>query len=457
MGRIEHDLLGELELPDTAVYGIQTERARLNFNAAGRPVHPQLILALAQVKLAAALTNRECGYLPPDVADAIINACGDIIRGDHQAQFVTDALQGGAGTSTNMNVNEVVAHLATGRLGRTVDPFDHVNLHQSTNDVYPTALRVAAITLLRQLEPVVVRLQEAFQSKEREFSGVVKLGRTQLRDAVPVTLGREFGAYANVIARDRWRLFQGIERLRVVNLGGTAVGTGMTAPRKYIFGVVEKLREVTGLNLARAENLMDATQNQDALLEVSGIIRTHAANLVKIARDLRLMASGPEGGFNEIELPAVQPGSSLMPGKVNPVIPEMVIQAAYRVMAHDHEINLVVMSGELELNAFLPLAADALLGSLDLLRRVDETLAERCIAGITARAERCRRILEQSHEIITALIPQIGHEKAVDIARRMKERGLSVREAVRESGVIPEQELDALLAPERLCALGWKV
>ena len=457
MGRIEHDLLGELALPDSALYGIQTQRARLNFNAAGRPVHSQLILALAQVKLAAAATNRECGHLAHDVADAIINACGDVIRGEHRDQFVTDALQGGAGTSTNMNVNEVVAHLASGYLGRPVDPFDHVNLHQSTNDVYPTALRVAAITLLRQLEPVVVRLQEAFQSKEREFSGVVKLGRTQLRDAVPVTLGREFGSYANAIARDRWRLFQCVERLRVVNLGGTAVGTGMTAPRKYIFGVVEKLREVTGLNLARAENLMDATQNQDALLEVSGIIRTHAANLVKIARDLRLMASGPEGGFNEIELPAVQPGSSLMPGKVNPVIPEMVIQTAYRVMAHDHEINLVVMSGELELNAFLPLAADALLDSLDLLCRVDETFAVRCVAGITARVERCRQIMEKSHEIITVLVPQIGHEKAVDIARLMKERGLTVREAVRESGVMSEQDLDALLTPERLCALGWKL
>ena len=456
MGRVEHDLLGELELPDSALYGVQTERARLNFNAAGRPVHQYLIVAMAHVKLAAARTNLECGFLPSPIALAIVGACEEIIRGEHQDQFVTDALQGGAGTSTHMNVNEVVARLASLSLGQPVDPFDHVNLHQSTNDVYPTALRIAAITLLRQLEPVVVRLQEAFQAKEREFSHVVKLGRTQLRDAVPVTLGREFGAFAGALARDRWRLFQCIERLRVVNLGGTAVGTGMTAPRKYIFGVVEKLREGTGLNLARAENLLDATQNQDALLEVSGIIRTHAANLVKIARDLRLMASGPQGGFNEIELPAVQPGSSLMPGKINPVIPEMVIQVAYRVMAHDHEVNLVVMSGELELNAFLPLAADALLGSLDLLRRADEAFATRCVAGITARVDRCRQIMEQSCEIITALIPQIGHEKAVEIARHMKERGLSVREAVREAGVMSEEDLASLLSPERLCALGWK-
>jgi len=456
MPRIEHDLLGELAIPDGVLYGIQTERARLNFKAAGRPVHPALITALAQVKLACARTNAECGFLPQDTADAIISACEAILRGGHQDQFVTDALQGGAGTSTNMNVNEVVARLASQQLGRPVEPFDHVNLHQSTNDTYPTALRVAAITLLRQLEPVVVRLQEAFQAKEREFSDVVKLGRTQLRDALPVTLGREFGAYATALARDRWRIFQCIERLRVVNLGGTAVGTGMNAPRKYIFGVVEKLRDVTGLNLARAENLMDATQNQDALVEVSGILRAHAVNLVKIARDLRLMSSGPEGGLGEIELPAIQPGSTLMPGKVNPVIPEMVIQAAYRVMAHDHEVSLVVMSGELELNAFLPLAADALLDSLDLLRRTDAAFAELCVIGIVARVDNCRRTMEKSHEILAALIPRIGHEKVVEVARLMREGALTIREAVRETGGLPDAELDEWLSTERLCELGWK-
>lgn len=453
---VEHDLLGELKIPDGVFYGIQTERARLNFNAAGRVVHPALITALAQVKLACARTNQACGFLAPKTADAIAHACGEIIGGRYQDQFVTDALQGGAGTSTNMNVNEVVARLASLSLGSRVDAFDHVNLHQSTNDTYPTALRIAAITLLKQLEPVIVRLQEAFQAKEREFSDVIKLGRTQLRDAVPVTLGREFGAYANALARDRWRIFQCMERLRVVNLGGTAVGTGLAAPRAYIFSVVDKLREVTGLNLARAENLLEATQNQDALLEASGMIRTHAANLVKSARDLRLMASGPEGGFGEIELPAVQPGSTLMPGKINPVIPEMVIQAAYRVMAHDMEINLVVMSGELELNAFLPLAADALLDSLDLLRRVDMAYADSCVNGISARADRCREAMEKSNEIMAGLIPHIGHENAVELARLMRDRGLSVREAIREVDGISGQDLDLLLSPERLCALGWK-
>lgn len=455
MGRIEHDLLGKLEIPEGVLYGIHTQRARLNFDAAHRPVHTALITALAQVKLACARTNLECGFLEPTVAAAIAAACGEIIEGRHDDQFVTDALQGGAGTSTNMNMNEVVARLASRHLGQAVDPFDHVNLHQSTNDVYPTALRIAAVTLLRQLEPAVVCLQEAFQAKEREFSDVVKLGRTQLRDAVPVTLGREFGAFANALTRDRWRISQCVERLRVVNLGGTAVGTGITAPRNYIFGVVEKLREVTGFNLARAENLMDATQNQDALVEVSGIIRAHAVNLIKIAGDIRLMASGPDGGLGEMELPAVQSGSSLMPGKVNPVIPEMVTQVAYRVMAHDYEISLVVMSGQLELNAFLPLAADALLDSLDLLRRADTAFAERCIKGIVARKERCRDTLEKSHELITALIPRIGHEEAVELAGRMRDRNVSVREAIREMGICSDEEISKLLQTERLCALGW--
>ena len=456
MSRTEHDLLGALELPDGVLYGIHTERALRNFAVSGRPVRHELLAALAQVKRACAQTNAALGFLPGDVAAAIAAAADEVAAGRHGDAFGVDALQGGAGTSTHMNVNEVLARRAAQLLGRPVDPFAHVNLHQSTNDVYPTALRVAALQALQRLEPAVVVLQEAFQDRERAFAGVVKLGRTELRDAVPVTLGREFGAFAGALTRDRWRISKCIERLRTVNLGGTAVGTGLTAPRDYIFGVVEALRAVTGLNLARADNLMDATQNQDALVEVSGILRAHAASLVKSARDLRLMASGPDGGLGEIELPAVQPGSSIMPGKVNPVIPEMVVQVAFRVMAHDQEINLVVMSGELELNAFLPLAADALLASISLLERVDRLYAERCVAGIVARADRCREWVERSHEIVTALIPRIGHEQAVALARAMREEGLDVREAVRRAGLLSEAELDEWLAPERLCQLGWR-
>lgn len=455
MSRTERDLLGEMELPDDVLYGIQTERARRNFDVSGRGTARELIVALAQVKLACARANLACGALKADAAVAITAACDEVIAGRHEEQFVVDALQGGAGTSTNMNVNEVLARRASQILGRTLDPFDHLNLHQSTNDVYPTAVRVAALTGLRRLESAIVVLQEACQAKEREFASVVKLGRTQLRDAVPVTLGREFGAYANALARDRWRVLNCVERLRTVNLGGTAVGTGLGAPRAYIFSVVEQLREVTRLNVARAENLVDATQNQDAMVEASGILRAHAATLVKMARDLRLMSSGPEGGLGEIELPALQPGSSIMPGKVNPVIPEMVTQVAYRAMAHDQEINLAVMSGELELNAFMPLAADALLAMLRLLERADRIFAERCILGITAHADRCRLAMERSREITAALMPRIGHAKAVELAKVMRDRRLDVRSAVREMGLMSDDDLRALLLPERLCALGW--
>ena len=456
MARTERDLLGDMELPDNVLYGIQTERARRNFPVSGSGVRPEIVRALAQVKIACAQANVECGHLPAPVGAAIVAACEEIVRGAHGGAFVVDSLQGGAGTSTNMNVNEVVARRASQASGLAVDPHEHVNLHQSTNDVFPTAVRVAALGCLRDLEPALVQLLQAFQDKEREFAGVVKLGRTELRDAVPVTLGREFGAYAGAIMRDRWRVSKCTERLRVVNLGGTAVGTGIAAPRDYIFSVVEKLRQVTGLGLSRAENLMDATQNQDAFVEVSGMLRAHAVNLVKIARDLRLMGSGPEGGLGEIELPAVQPGSTLMPGKVNPVIPEMIVQAGFRVMAHDQEINLVAMSGELELNAFLPLLADALIASMRLLERADLIFRERCILGIVANVARCRELVERSHEIVTALIPRIGHARAVELARLMKERRLDVRAAVREMGLMEEKELDALLAPEHLCALGWR-
>lgn len=454
--RRDHDLLGELELPEEALYGIQTERARRNFAAAGRPVLAAVIQAGAQVKLACAMANHECGYLDAAEAEAIIRAAEEIVRGEHLEHFVVDALQGGAGTSTNMNWNEVIARRASQLSDLDIRPHDHVNLHQSTNDVFPTAVKIAAIQRLGSLESAVIELLEALQEKERAFADIPKLGRTQLRDAVPMTLGREFGAWASAIARDRWRLAKCVERLREVNLGGTAIGTGITAPRRYIFCAIEKLREVTGLGLARAENLIDATSNQDPFVEVSGILRAHASNLVKLSRDLRLLSSGPIGGLGEIELPALQPGSSIMPGKVNPVLPEMTMQAAFRVMAHDQEINLAVMSGELQLNAFLPLVADALVGSIEILTRVDHTLARHGIAGITANPERCRELLERSREIVTALIPAIGHERAVELARHMAEHHLDVRQANRQLAILPDDQLDELLQPDRLCALGWR-
>jgi len=369
---------------------------------------------------------------------------------------VVDALQGGAGTSTHMNWNEVIASRASQLRGRKVRPHDHVNRHQSTNDVFPTAVKVAGLYGLRELEPAVISLLEACQEKERAFADVAKLGRTQLRDAVPTTLGRSFGTYATALGRDRWRLQKCAERLRVVNLGGTAIGTGIAAPRDYIFAATDHLRALTGLNLARAENLQDATANHDAFVEVSGILRAHAVNLAKFARDLRLLFSGPAGGLGELELPAVQPGSSLMPGKVNPVVPEMVQQVAWRVMAHDFEINQVAMGGELELNAFLPLLADALLNALDLLRHADELFAERCVAGITANAARCREQMERSREVVTALVPLIGHEAAVRLAQYMDRQACTVREANAALQLLPPEDLDQLLQADRLTALGWR-
>lgn len=448
------DLLGSLDLPDDLPYGIHTERARRALRMAERPVRMELIHALVVVKSACAQANAEGGSLDPRIAAAIDTAAEEVLSGRWDHAFVTDALQGGAGTSTNMNVNEVLARRASALLGEPVDPLAHVNLHQSTNDTYPTALRMAAMEGIRILEQAVIALQEACQAKEREFSGIVKLGRTQLRDAVPTTLGRSFGAFSSALSRDRWRIFKCLERLRTVNIGGTAIGTGLTAPRAYIFRITEILRDRTGLSLARAENLVDATQNQDALVEVSGILKAHATTLTKLARDLRLMTSGPKGGLGEIELPPIQAGSSIMPGKINPVIPEMVQQACMRVFAHDLEIGMAASSGELELNPFLPLAADALLSMLSLLTHANDALAHLCVPGITARPDRCAAQVDLATETAAALIPDIGHDNALLLARTMRERGTGVKETAVALGLLRPEQVDTLLSPERITRLG---
>ena len=458
--RIEHDLLGELPLPADALYGIHTARALENFPISGRRVHPALIHAYGQVKQACARTSHELGCLGDPPAGAIIAAAGELAGGLLDEHIVVDALQGGAGTSTNMNVNEVIANRALQRLGRprgeyeTVHPLRHVNLHQSTNDTYPTALRVAAITLLRRLEPAVVALQEAFQAKEKAFAGVVKIGRTQLQDAVPLTLGRELAAYSEALARDRWRIYKCEERLRVVNLGGTAIGTGLGAPRQYIFRVVDHLREITGLGLARAENLIEATQNADVFVEVSGILKAAAANLLKIAGDLRLLSSGPDGGLGELRLPPRQAGSSIMPGKVNPVIPEAVSQAALAVMAHDQAVTTACALGNLELNAFLPLVADSLLTSLDLLRAACEVFRRHCVEGLEADAQRCRARVASSTAAATVLVRELGYPVAQEVAREAARTGRTVRAVVIARGLLTGEQFDALLTPEAVMRLG---
>ena len=374
--------------------------------------------------------------------------------------IVVDALQGGAGTSTNMNVNEVLANRALQVLGRplgdyaTVSPSDDINLHQSTNDTYPTALKVAAIRLLRRLERAVVALQEAFQAKEKQFAHVVKVGRTQMQDAVLTTLGREMGAYAEAFARDRWRVYKCEERLRVVNLGGTAIGTGLGAPRAFIFRAIEHLRDITALGLARAENLVEATQNNDVFVEVSGIMKALASNLLKVAGDLRFLSSGPDGGIGEVRLPQRQAGSSIMPGKVNPVIPEAVSQAAMSVMAGDQAITLAVSMGNLELNAFLPLVADSLLGGLSLLANACDLFRALCVSGIEADETACRRAVHGSTAALTALVDRIGYEKATEIAQAAHKEHKTIRQIVLEQGMMTAAEFDQLTSPENVMRLG---
>jgi aspartate ammonia-lyase len=458
--RIEHDLLGERQVPAGAYYGIHSLRAAENFAVSGRPIHQQLILALAAVKKAAALANQEAGLLEPSIAKAIVNACDEVMAGNFRDQFIVDALQGGAGTSANMNANEVIANraieLLKGEKGdyRMVHPLNHVNLSQSTNDVFPTAVRIAAIRLLKPLSEKFADLQTALQQKEQQFAGVIKMGRTELQDALPVMLGQEFGAYAQAIARDRWRLYKVEERLRQVNIGGTAVGTGMNADKRYIFSVIEKLRDITGLGLARAEYLMDPTQNHDVFVEVSGMLKTAAVNLAKIANDLRLMSSGPAAGLGEINLPELQAGSSIMPGKINPVIPEAVRQAAYQVLANDQAITMGAGAGELELNSMLPLIADNLFGSLELLNRAAGTFIERCIQGISANVEHCKSILENSLVYATALTPYIGYEKATALIQRARQNGNTIRREALQSGWFTEEQLRIILDPYQLTKPG---
>jgi len=468
--RTESDLLGPREVPAEALYGVHTVRALENFRLARRPVHRALVHAYGAVKLACARTNRALHTSPlpqplperegGEKADAIERACVEMMEGLLDEHVVVDALQGGAGTSLNMNVNEVLANRALQLLGRplgdyaTVNPHDDLNRHQSTNDTFPTALRVAALTLLRDLEREAVALQEAFQQKEKQFADVVKVGRTQLQDAALLTLGREMSAYAEALNRDRWRLYKCQERLRVVNLGGTAIGTGLGAPREYIFRVVDELRAITGLPLARAENLVEATQNADVFVEVSGILKACATNLLKIAGDLRLLASGPEAGLGEIRLPARQAGSSIMPGKVNPVIPEAVSQAAMMVMAYDQAIAHACSAGSLELNPFLPLVADALLNSLDLLTNACSILRRNCVEGLEADADRCRQHVQSSTATLTALVAAIGYEKTQEIARQAQHSTRTIREVVVERGFLTQQQFEELVSPAAVMRLG---
>ena len=458
--RTERDVLGRKSIPDQAYYGIHAMRAFENFDLSGYRLPGEFIVAFAQTKLACAMTNADLGYLDRIKSEAIISACREIVEGSHHEEIIVDPFQGGAGTSTNMNFNEVVANRAAVIMGgkpgdhSLVHPIRDVNMHQSTNDVYPTALKVAVSTMLKNLETEVSLLQERLQAKEQEFRDVLKVGRTELMDAVPMTLGMEFGAYAEAVARDRWRVFKCRERIKRVNLGGTAIGTGLGAPRDYIFKVVENLKRISGLAISRSENLVDATQNMDQFVEVSGMLKAYAVNLFKISSDLRLMAGGPETGLGEIELPPLQAGSSIMAGKINPVMPEAVSQVALRVMGNDQTIGMAAALGQLELNHLLPLLAHTILESLLLLRKITHAFAEKCVLGIKARIPKCLEHVEKSWALATVLVPFLGYDRVEKCLKTAIESGRTLRSVFIQDEGLSGNKLDEIISPRRMHKLG---
>ncbi len=460
--RREHDLLGDRDVPSEFYYGIQTLRATENFPISGVSIShfPDLVIALAQVKKAAALANRELGLLDETVARAIVQASEEIINGKWHTHFVVDMIQGGAGTSTNMNANEVIANRALEIMGfekgdiERCHPNNHVNLSQSTNDVYPTALRIALVYSTRKLVAVLGRLIGAFRAKGREFSGVIKMGRTQLQDAVPMTLGQEFEAYAVTLEEEIERLDQNASLLLEVNLGGTAIGTGICAEPGYRELAVRRLGEITGLGVKLAVNLVEATQDTGAYVIFSSAVKRLAVKLSKISNDLRLLSSGPRAGLHEINLPPMQPGSSIMPGKVNPVIPEVVNQIAFKVVGNDLAVTMAAEAGQLQLNVFEPVIAQSLFESIEMLKNGMETLKERCVDGITANAAQMRAMVERSIGLVTALVPALGYEACSALAAEALESDRDVYGLVLEKGLLTREKLEELLKPENMVRPG---
>jgi aspartate ammonia-lyase len=456
--RIEHDLLGEREVPTGRYFGIQTLRAMENFEITRIPIshYAQFVDALVYVKKAAALANLQLGLLDAKKADAIAQACDEILAGQFRNEFVVDAIQGGAGTSTNMNANEVIANRANEILGGglgvydQVHPNNHVNMSQSTNDVYPTALRLALHMKLEALLMEMTDLQGLFARKGAEFTDVIKMGRTQLQDAVPMTLGQEFDAYAVTVGEDIQRVMEAQSLIREINMGATAIGTGLNAHPMYAALVTQKLRELAGVPVSKAANLIEATQDTGAYVQLSGVLKRVATKLSKICNDLRLMSSGPRAGLGEINLPRMAPGSSIMPGKVNPIIPEVVNQVAFQVIGNDVAVTMSAEAGQLELNVMEPLIAYNLFSSIDMLARACRTLGERCIRGITANREICRQYVENSIGLVTALNPLLGYEKASEIAKEALETGGSVYEIVLAKGYLSQEELEDWLKPENM-------
>ncbi len=458
--RVEKDFLGEVEIPETAYYGIQSVRARDNFPISGYKTDATLIRSIGFVKKAAAMANAELGQLDGRLADAIVKAAEEVIEGKFDDQFIVDPIQGGAGTSFNMNANEIIANRALELLSEekgnyeVISPNSHVNMAQSTNDVFPTAVNIALIERMHSLVEKIAQLVDALKEKSIEFDDVIKMGRTHLQDAVPIRLGQEFSGYYSVINRDLERISSSIKGLRSLNIGGTSIGTGLNALPEYREKVVEYLAELTGFELLSSENLIDATQNTDVYTEVSGMLKIHALNLSKIASDLRLMSSGPKAGFHEINLPARQSGSSIMPGKVNPVICEVINQIAYQVVGNDTTIGMAAENGQLELNVMKPVLVFNLLESIKILENGLRIFREYAIEGITANIEHCRNMVERSISLVTAINPYVGYEKATEVAQIAMETGRPIREICIENGILTEEEVDAILDVNNLTSPG---
>ncbi len=458
--RTEKDSIGTKNVPEDVYYGVQSLRAAENFHITGLNMHPEIINSLAYIKKAAAITNCEAGLLDKKIAQAIVKACDEILGGKFHEDFIVDPIQGGAGTSLNMNANEVIANRANEILGgkkgdySIVNPNDHVNCGQSTNDVIPTAGKMTSLRLLKNLKKELMRLHTALEKKAEEFDGVIKMGRTQLQDAVPIRLGQEFKAYSVAVLRDIRRMDKAMDEMRTLNMGGTAVGTGLNADEAYLRRIVPNLSEISDMELVQAYDLIDSTQNLDPFVAVSGAVKACAVTLSKIANDLRLMSSGPRAGFGEINLPAKQNGSSIMPGKVNPVIPEVVNQVAFNVIGNDVTITMAAEAGQLELNAFEPIIFYCLFQSIDTLGYAVQTFVDNCVTGITANETRCRYFVENSVGIITAICPYVGYQKAAEIAKEAIKTGESVKKLIIEQGILTEEQMDEILDPLQMTEPG---
>ena len=458
--RVEKDSIGTKDVPENVYYGVQSLRAAENFHITGLNMHPEIINSLAYIKKAAAITNCEAGLLDKRRTQAIVQACDEILEGKFREDFIVDPIQGGAGTSLNMNANEVIANRAIEILGgkkgdySVVNPNDHVNCGQSTNDVIPTAGKMTSLRLLKKLKKQLLRLHSALEQKADEFDSIIKMGRTQLQDAVPIRLGQEFKAYSVAILRDLNRMDKAMDEMRTLNMGGTAVGTGLNADESYLRRIVPNLSEISGMDLVQAYDLIDATQNLDSFVAVSGAVKACAVTLSKIANDLRLMSSGPRAGFGEINLPAKQNGSSIMPGKVNPVIPEVVNQVAFNAIGNDMTITMAAEAGQLELNAFEPIIFYCLFQSIDTIAYAVNTFVDNCVIGITANETRCRYFVENSVGIITAICPYVGYQKAAEIAKEAIKTGESVRKLIIEKGLLAKEQMDEIMDPVQMTEPG---